>query len=319
MESKARICELEVTSIVVASGGNPRQDMGNLFDLGDSMTQVGQLAPIIVNRVDGKNILVAGERRLRAAQEKGMVFVEAKVFEDLDVVTALRMTLAENKHKALDPIEEANGYQMLIDVGGYSVKQVAREFNMAPETVKRKLDLLQLPDSVKKRMQEGNYKLPVHQAHQIVQLKDESKMIEAAKAIAPSTGPVMNEAETKKYIEETFKPKEAKLVDEPTETPANKETPAESEKVETKKLLGENLKPIAAKIGISGKLFAVAGGVEILKATLTVAIDKDVKTVSLDRIFLGNNSDLVKMIKKHQPDKKAKKEAKAKTNKSEKN
>jgi ParB/RepB/Spo0J family partition protein len=289
--------------------------MGQLFDLTDSMSQVGQLAPIIVNRVDGKNILVAGERRLRAAMEGKMAFVEAKVFENLDVVTALRMTLAENKYKPLNPIEEAKGMQMLIDVGKYNVKKIAREFNIAPETVERKLKLLKLPDDIQKMMNREENKLPVHQAIQISKLP-EDKMRIAAREIAPSTGPVMNEEQTKQYIEETFKPKGPKLDlknNEPVEAdpadrhptlpgPDKKKTPAKKVKA------ADRLKPVPANLGIKGRLIINdEGRIIVDRITLTVKVDAEVKIVKLDNHMLMPElgmDDIYKLIKKHQPDKK---------------
>jgi ParB family chromosome partitioning protein len=312
---ESQICKLQLKDIIVSETGNPRKEMGQLFDLGDSMQQVGQLAPVIVNHIDDKMILIAGERRLRAAKEAGLAFVEAKVYENLDAVTAVRMTLAENKYKPLNPIEEAKGMQMLVETGGYTIKQVAREFNMAQETVKRKLDLLTLPDDIQKMMTREENRLPVHQAIEVLRLKDESKMREAAKAIAPSTGPVMNESEAKKLIEEKFKPKEAKLVDEeklgdvpdPAGSENNddkKETPVKETKTRS---LGD-MKPVAVKIFIEGKLFATSkDDIEVLKATVTMQVKDDSIEVPFDRIKLPFDSRVLKLIKNGQKTKKAEK------------
>jgi ParB family chromosome partitioning protein len=319
MEIKHQIVSLPIDSIEIVPGDNPRQNFNNLFDLKESMEKIGQIDEVIVHRVGDKNVLLGGERRIRAAKEAGKPFIMAKVFENLDALTELRLSSGHNTHEPLTGLEKAREYQRYIDRLGWTTKQVAAEFKVVKETVERALKLLTLPDDIQKMMNRDVNPLPVHQALMLVKLPEE-KQRQAAREIAPVAGTVMGESEAKKLLDEKYgdpklnmqEPEEASEV-----SPAAEQ--AEPEKVERTRSLGD-IKPVGAKIGIAGKLFAATAGIEILKATLTVAIDKDVKVISLDRIFLGNNSDLMKMIKKHQPEKKTKKDTKtkAKTNKSEK-
>lgn len=310
MEIKSQLVSLAVKDIEIPAGGNPRRDMGQLFDLSDSINRVTQLAPIIINRVGDKNILVAGERRVRAAIEAEMPFIEAKVFENLDAETSLLMTLAENKYKPLDPIEEARGYQMLIETCGYNIKKVAKECNVTPETVDRRLKLLELPDEVQMAIKREENKLPVHQAVEIARLKDKTKQIQAARAIAPSTGPVMTEAQAKQYIEENFKTKQPKL-DIDHADPADKmptlprpEKSDKTEKVETTRSLGDG-QPVAARISGMGQLYVTTKGVaEILNVNIALEVGLDRVELKFDNIILPGsksaNMVLAELVKKHQ-------------------
>lgn len=75
--NKAITCTLDVQSIIVPDDFNARQDFNPefLFGLEKSIEEHGQLVPIIVNKVDGKLYLVAGEQRLRAMKDGGEAFV----------------------------------------------------------------------------------------------------------------------------------------------------------------------------------------------------------------------------------------------------
>lgn len=191
---KPRTCELEVESIIVSDGVNPREEFQeqDLFALAKSMDENTQLQPIIVNRVDGKNYLVAGERRLRAARASDSSFIEAKVFEGLDPLQAHRMTLAENRdRKKLNILEEARGMAKLADFG-LSDTQIAKEEGVSLDTVRRRLQIIKLPEEIQEMMTRKKNPLPIHQALLLKNLSREDA-VKLAKQAAPAEGPVMSE------------------------------------------------------------------------------------------------------------------------------
>ena len=201
MESKTGF--LEITSIVIQPGVNARQqfDQLGLFELGESMKAHTQLAPILINRVEGKNCLIAGERRLRAASADGQTMIECKIFEGLDELTALRMSLAENRERLeLNIIEKARASQKLFE-HGIGIEEIAEEEHVGEETIKRRLSLLKLNNNVQQLMVREFNPLPIHQALLLVNL-DDSKQIELARRIAPISGQVASESQTREWIDE---------------------------------------------------------------------------------------------------------------------
>ena len=205
---KGRHCELSVESIVIAEGYNPRQEFeeNSLFELGESIKNISQLQAVIINRIDGKNMLVTGERRVRAAKKAGLEFIEAKVFDELDALTALRMMLAENRNRVkLNPIEEAAGMQKLIEYG-ISEKEVAEEYAVNIETIRRRLNLLKLPEEIQRMITRETHSLPIHQAQLLLSLPT-SQQIEIARKAAPTTGPVAGEEQGKQGLDDAKGPK----------------------------------------------------------------------------------------------------------------
>ena len=108
---------------VDALHANPRQprtvfDEESLAELTFSITEIGLLQPVVVRRTADGYELIAGERRLRACQEAGMLTIPA-IIRTTDDTEMLREALLENLHRAdLNPLEEAAAYsQMLADFG----------------------------------------------------------------------------------------------------------------------------------------------------------------------------------------------------------
>lgn len=318
---EGKFCNLEVSRIVVGKGHNPRKafDKDLLTGLGDSMEDFSQLQPIIVNCKDGKNILVAGERRLRAAKKRNVKFIEAKVYEDLDELTALRMTMAENsKHVQLNVLEHARGYAMLME-HGIKEKEVAETEGLSPDTVRRRLSLLELAPDVQKLIVREKNPLPVHQALALKGIP-KSDQIQIARRAAPITGPVASETLVKGWVKDAVGgtiqfPKETKPKDNTTPpSPGNSTPQANSpaaDPVRPAKVKADKaLKPVACTIGIAGKIFHASAGsngafIFIKKPTITVKVGDDVKVLSVERCEIDVNADdvpgIVKMIENGQP------------------
>jgi ParB family chromosome partitioning protein len=139
---------------------NPRQprrafDEAELEELAASIAEVGVLQPILVRSAEGGYELVAGERRLRAAQRAGLDEVPVMVVET-DEGGSLERALVENLHRSnLNPIEEASGYRELMRETGLSQEELAAKLHRDRSTIAHSLRLLDLPSSIQRQLIEG--------------------------------------------------------------------------------------------------------------------------------------------------------------------
>jgi ParB family chromosome partitioning protein len=141
------------------SGFNPRRafDGMELVELAESIRSKGLLQPIIA-RPDpqrGGYAIVAGERRWRAAQKAGVHTVPV-IVRELSDVEAAEFALIENVQRTdLNPIEEATGYNELIETFGYTQEQVAEVIGKSRSHLANTLRLLRLPVAVQAFVQNG--------------------------------------------------------------------------------------------------------------------------------------------------------------------
>jgi len=139
---------------------NPRRLFGEaeLTDLAQSIREHGIVQPVIVRRVPdepGAFELIAGERRWRAAQRAGFTEVPILV-RDVSDRTALELAIIENVQRTdLNPLEEAAGYQQLIDEHSYTQADLGQVIGKSRSHVANTLRLLRLPDDVKALLDEG--------------------------------------------------------------------------------------------------------------------------------------------------------------------
>ena len=128
---------------------------------------------------------MAGERRLRAVRKLGWNAVPA-VTREVDDDTLLVLALVENlQREALNPLEEAEGYQVLMDKHGLSHAGIGRSVGKSRSTVANMVRLLQLPASVRKFVEAGS--LTSGHARALLALTDQKEMVELArKAIEQS-------------------------------------------------------------------------------------------------------------------------------------
>jgi ParB family chromosome partitioning protein len=141
------------------SGLNPRKDFADteLAELADSIRAKGLVQPIICrpDKQRGGFEIVAGERRWRAAQRAGVHTVPA-IVRDLSDLETLEFALIENVQRAdLNPIEEATGYQQLIDAFGYSQNDIAGSIGKSRSHIANTLRLLKLPEGVRAYLKDG--------------------------------------------------------------------------------------------------------------------------------------------------------------------
>src|SRR6516164_2946523 len=117
-------------------------DEDELSRLRDSVRTHGILQPLVVRLVGDQYQLVAGERRLRAAQAAGLSAVPVRVVDFNDQQT-LEADLIENIHRAdLNPIEKAQGFQEYLDRFRMSQEQMSERLGLARSTITNLLGLL---------------------------------------------------------------------------------------------------------------------------------------------------------------------------------
>lgn len=127
----------------------------DLASLRASIAAHGVLQPILVSETATGYQLVAGERRLRAAQAAGLDRIPAVIRQLVDRDT-LELALVENLQRAdLDPIETAEAYRQLINRFGFSQEDVATRVGRARSTVANTLRLLDLAAEVQSAVAEG--------------------------------------------------------------------------------------------------------------------------------------------------------------------
>ncbi len=127
----------------------PRQyfDEGSLAELTDSVRQKGILQPVIVRRDrDGHIVLVAGERRVRAAKRAGLEMVPAILTKG----NPAEISLIENlQRENLRPIEEAEAMARMVGEHGYTQEQLAKVVGKGRSTIAEMLSLVRLPEPIK--------------------------------------------------------------------------------------------------------------------------------------------------------------------------
>lgn len=155
----------------------------DLEELQNSLRASGLLQPITVRKNQGGRgyELIAGERRLRAATALGWTEIPA-VVKEIDDSTLLTLALVENLQRAdLNPLEEAEGYQRLIDEFSLTQQQVGEVVGKDRTTVANMLRVLKLPASVRRLLQDGH--LTLGHARALLAFDSEHAMVEMAKEI----------------------------------------------------------------------------------------------------------------------------------------
>lgn len=162
----------------------PRQDFdeGELQALADSIAVHGILQPLTVRELpSGYYQIIAGERRWRAARLANLSDVPAIIIE-ADDQKATELALIENlQRQDLNPVEEALGYQTLIEEYGLTQEDAAKQVGKSRPAVANALRLLSLCPEVLEALRKGN--LTAGHARAVLTLKTEKKQREAAQKI----------------------------------------------------------------------------------------------------------------------------------------
>ena len=152
-----------------------------LSELSASIAQHGILQPLLVRPLPGGGYqLVAGERRWRAARMAGLEEVPA-VIRELTDREAAELAMIENlQREDLNRMEEAKGYQTLMETYGMTQEEAARAVNKSRPAVANALRLLQLPDEVAEMVAEG--RLSAGHARAVLSFSEEERLPAAQEA-----------------------------------------------------------------------------------------------------------------------------------------
>lgn len=162
----------------------PRQDFDEeeLQSLADSISVHGVIQPLTVRELpNGYYQIIAGERRWRAARLANLSDIPAVIIE-ADDRKAMELALIENlQRQDLNPVEEALGYQTLIEEYGLTQEDAAKQVGKSRPAVANALRLLGLCPQVLEQLRKGE--LTAGHARAVLTLKSEKQQQEAAKKI----------------------------------------------------------------------------------------------------------------------------------------
>jgi ParB family transcriptional regulator, chromosome partitioning protein len=162
----------------------PRSEFGDLTELTASIAEKGVLEPLLVkpNRMTGRWMIIAGERRWRAAQKAGLREVPCIEME-VDEGTIAEIALIENmQRKDLTVWEEADGLLSLCDRFGYTHEEVARKVGKSRSTVTEALSIATIPADVRELCKEHDISAK-SVLLQLVRQPDDDSMRRLAKQI----------------------------------------------------------------------------------------------------------------------------------------
>jgi ParB family chromosome partitioning protein len=232
-------------------------DDAHIAELAESIKSKGLLLPLIVRRAHEGYVLVAGERRWRAAQKAGLRELPAMVRE-VSEKEAFELALIENiQREDLNPLEEAEAYKRLIDEHGLTQDELATRVHKERSTVANALRLLRLPDSIKQAIVAGQ--LSMGHARALLAIADEGDLRKAAdKVIAEELSVRAAEALVQR-LKSKRQPKEKQ----------------EKESVNARHLVEKLQRKLGAKVELKDK--GGSGTLEIRYGSLT----------ELDRILAG--------------------------------
>ena len=165
--------------------GQPRQDFDpeELEALSESISLHGLIQPLTVRLTSsGYYQIIAGERRWRASRMAGLTEVPVVIME-ADDKKAMELALIENlQRQDLNPVEEAMGYQVLMEEFGLTQEETAHQVGKSRPAVANALRLLNLNPDILDMLRDG--KLSAGHARAILSIKDEKKQKEAAQKIS---------------------------------------------------------------------------------------------------------------------------------------
>lgn len=202
-----------------------------LQDLSDSIREKGVLVPIILRTVQNKPYLyeiVAGERRYRAAKMAGLTEIPALV-KTMTNQNAMEIALIENvQRENLNPIEEAAGYENLMQKCGYEIGDISRLIGKSESYIRNLMRINSLPESVKELVKSGELSAshartiavaddPEKMAHDIINNK--MSVATAQKRVKESNRSGKSRAFTKTNLDKTYVEKIESKLEKTLKTP----------------------------------------------------------------------------------------------------
>tara|TARA_B100001123_G_C15057911_1_gene926341 strand:+ start:70 stop:915 length:846 start_codon:yes stop_codon:yes gene_type:complete len=176
----------------------------NLEELTNSIKERGVIQPIVVRpdkTNEGKYEIIAGERRWLASQNAGLHEVPVVIL-DVDDIKSLEFAIVENvQRQDLNPIEEAKGYQKLIDDFSYNQEKLSKFIGKSRSYIANSLRLLSLPEDVLKMVEDG--KISAGHARSLIGLNNSSDI--AKKIIQKKLSVRQSEVLVRQFRDKKFK------------------------------------------------------------------------------------------------------------------
>ncbi len=185
-------------------------DPAAMAELENSIREYGVLQPLLVRPMsDGSYRIVAGERRWRAARAAGLTEVPV-VIRSLTDEEACAIALIENlQREDLDPLEEAEGIQRLIQEFGFTQAEAAERLSKSRPAITNSLRLLELPPKAREALSAG--KISAGHARALLGLSDAVLIEEALKKVIEGGLSVRQTEALVKAMQKTPKPKMERL------------------------------------------------------------------------------------------------------------
>lgn len=181
----------------------PRKEFeaGALSELAESIAQHGVLQPLLLRpMVSGGYRIVAGERRWRAARMAGLSEVPAVIREMTDGEEMLFALIENLQREDLTPLEEARGYQQLMDTQGFTQEKAAEAVGKSRPAVANALRLLNLPEDIQAMVERGE--ISAGHGRTLLSFKNEEDMRMAAQKAKEGASVRELEALSKKCAEQ---------------------------------------------------------------------------------------------------------------------
>ncbi|MEA5060070.1 MAG: ParB/RepB/Spo0J family partition protein [Candidatus Pelethousia sp.] len=180
--SQEGVREIDVYSIDT-NAGQPRKefDEGKLKELAGSIARHGVVQPILVRQKGDRYVIVAGERRFRAARMAGLATVPV-IIKDMDEAQVMEVALIENlQREDLNPIEEAAAIRFLMQQHDLTQEEVSKRLSKSRPAIANSLRLLSLPADVQEHLRKG--RLQAGHARALAGLQDAAAQKELADKI----------------------------------------------------------------------------------------------------------------------------------------
>jgi len=184
----------------------PREDFDpeSIAELARSIKEKGVIQPLLVRRRGDNYELIAGERRLRAANSLGINELPI-IVRDVDDQNALEIALIENiQRQELNPIEEAHAYQHLIDKFQVNQDRIAEVLGISKAAVSNTLRLLKLPHEIQQELKKG--RITFGHGRALLEVEDENRQRQLAHTVI-ARGLSVRELEN---LIKSYRPKAAK-------------------------------------------------------------------------------------------------------------
>lgn len=169
----------------------------SLNELAESIRQHGILQPLSVRRSGNGYELIAGERRLRAAQKAGLTEIPCIVMNMDSQASTLAAMIENLQRQDLDFIEEAAGIARMMELCNLSQEQAARQLGKSQSAIANKLRLLKHSSEILQALRQ--YNLTERHARALLKLTDEEEKMQAIEEIARQN---MSVSRAEKYIDD---------------------------------------------------------------------------------------------------------------------